>query len=91
MTGVVARVVVVSGVVQGVFFRDGLRREARRQGVCGWARNRADGRVEARLEGQADAVAQVVLWCRSGSLPARVENLEVSEVAPEGLDGFVIG
>ena len=86
----VARTVVVSGDVQGVFFRDSARREARRLGVSGWVRNRPDGRVEAHLEGPADAVAELVLWCRSGPRHATVEDLEVTEAEPAGYDGFAV-
>lgn len=90
MTGSIVRSVVVSGEVQGVFFRDCMRREARSSGVRGWVRNRPDGRVEAHLEGTPDAVAALVLWCRSGPPRASVEELVVSEVAPEGLEDFAI-
>jgi acylphosphatase len=86
--GPTARNVVVSGRVQGVFFRDSARREARRLGVTGWVTNRPDGRVEAHLEGDAGAVAQLVQWCRSGPRHADVDEIEVSEVEPEGLDRF---
>jgi acylphosphatase len=87
---VIARHVVVSGRVQGVFFRDCARREAGRLGVAGWVRNRADGRVEAHLEGTPDAVAQLVLWWRRGPPHATVEELLVTEVEPAGFDGFTI-
>lgn len=90
MTAVVARRVVVSGEVQGVFFRDGVRREAGRRGVAGWARNRSDGTVEAHLEGDPDAVAAVVLWCRSGPPHATVDELVVTALEPAGIAGFAI-
>jgi acylphosphatase len=84
----VARSVVIYGQVQGVFFRDCLRREANRHGVRGWVRNCPDGTVQAHLEGTPDAVAEVVLWCRSGPRGADVDDLEVTVVEPEGLDRF---
>ena len=90
MSSRIARNVVIRGDVQGVFFRDSARREARRLGVCGWVRNRADGAVEAHLEGPPDAVAEVVLWCRSGPRHATVEDLQVTHAEPEGFDGFAI-
>lgn len=90
MTAPVARRVVVSGHVQGVFFRDTLRRMANRHGVGGWVRNRADGTVQAHLEGDPDNVAAVVLWCRSGPRGAQVEDLQVDVVEPEGVGGFVV-
>jgi acylphosphatase len=86
----IARNVVVSGRVQGVFFRDSARREARRAGITGWVTNRPDGKVEAHFEGDASAVAQLVEWCRSGPRHADVDEIEVSEVAPEGLDRFAV-
>lgn len=90
MNAVVARLVVVSGEVQGVFFRDRMRREAARRGVAGWVRNRADGTVQAHLEGEPDAVAAVVLWARTGPRHATVEDLVVTTVEPAGFDGFAI-
>jgi acylphosphatase len=86
----VARDVVVSGRVQGVFFRDAMRREARRHGVAGWVRNRPDGTVQAHLEGPPDAVAAVVLWCRGGPRGAEVEDLQVTAAEVSGADGFVV-
>jgi acylphosphatase len=88
--GSIARDVVVSGDVQGVFFRDSARREATRLGVTGWVRNRADGCVEAHLEGAPDAVAQLVLWCNDGPRHASVEHVQVREAKPEGHARFAI-
>ena len=88
--GTIARNVVVRGDVQGVFFRDCMRREARRLGVSGWVRNRPDGDVEAHLEGTPDAVARLVLWSRSGPRHATVDDLVVTEAEPAGLEGFRI-
>ncbi len=90
MTAAVARKVVVSGDVQGVFFRASLGREARRAGATGWVRNRRDGSVEAHLEGTPDAVAELVLWCRSGPAYASVRDLDVTTTEPEGFDDFAI-
>ena len=90
MSARVARNVVISGRVQGVFFRDTLRRMARSRGVGGWVANRPDGTVQAYLEGPPDAVAELVLWCRSGPRGAQVEDLEVTVAEPEGADGFVV-
>ena len=84
----IARNVVVSGRVQGVFFRDSTRREARRLGVTGWVCNRADGRVEAWFEGDPVAVAQLVTWCQEGPRHADVDDVEVREVEPDGSDRF---
>ena len=80
--------VVVSGRVQGVWFRESCRREADERGVAGWARNRADGTVEAVFEGHESPVAQVVAWCRLGPPRAVVTGVDVVEEAPEGAKGF---
>lgn len=90
MSALVARNVVISGRVQGVFFRDGMRRQAIGHGVSGWVHNRPDGTVQAHLEGPPDAVAAVVLWCRTGPRHAEVEDLRVTTVEPEGEDRFFV-
>ena len=78
----IAREVVVSGRVQGVFFRDSTRREARRLGVTGWVRNCPDGTVQAHVEGSPEAVAEFVRWCREGPRHADVDDVRVGEAKP---------
>jgi acylphosphatase len=78
------------GRVQGVFFRDSLRRAAAREGVAGWAANRRDGTVEAVLEGEPRAVDRLVELCRRGPGHAYVERLDVADEEPEGLSRFEI-
>jgi acylphosphatase len=87
---VVRRRLVIHGRVQGVFFRDSLRRLAQQHGVVGWARNTWEGTVEAVLEGEDDAVDRVVRFAREGPEGARVQQVDVSEEEPEGLRGFAI-
>ena len=65
----------VSGRVQGVGYRDALRWEAERRGVTGWVRNRADGSVEALLQGPDAAVEALLEWARRGPPAARVTEL----------------
>ena len=79
------------GRVQGVFFRDSLRRAAEREGVAGWAANRDDGTVEAVLEGDAEALERLVALCRRGPGHAEVERLDVADEEPQGLRGFDVG
>jgi acylphosphatase len=86
----VRRRALVSGRVQGVFFRDSARQEASRRGVAGLARNLPDGRVEVVLEGPPDAVDAVLSWLRRGPAYARVDTVEVTEGQPAGLHGFEI-
>ena len=77
--------------MQGVFFRDSVRREADRRGVAGWARNCSDGTAEAVFEGDADAVEAMVAFVRSGPGHAEVSDVEVSDETPEGVSGFSVG
>ncbi len=86
----IRRRVVVRGRVQGVFFRDTVRRRAESRGVAGWARNREDGAVEAVFEGEGRAVDALVRFCREGPARADVSDVDVSEEDPEGLSGFAI-
>ncbi len=90
MAASVARRVVVSGHVQGVFFRDRTRREAHARGVAGWVRNCSDGTVEAFFEGSPEAVAGLVRWCRQGPRHATVHDLRVQDAEPLGFAGFQI-
>jgi len=69
--------VVVSGRVQGVFFRSETQDEAYRQNVTGWVRNLPDGRVEAVFEGEKDKVDALIEFCRRGPPGARVARVEV--------------
>ncbi len=86
----VRRHVIVSGRVQGVFFRDSSQREARRLGVDGWVRNVDDGTVEAVFEGAPSAVEAMLAFCRRGPERARVDRVDVDDQPFEGLAGFEI-
>jgi acylphosphatase len=78
------------GQVQGVFFRDGVRRLAERHGVSGWVRNNWDGTVEAVFEGDEEAVERLVSFMGEGPRGARVDRLEVKDEQPEGLTSFEV-
>ena len=84
------RRVLVSGLVQGVWFRDSTRSRAESLGVAGWVRNNPDGTVEAVFEGEPGAVERLVDYCRTGPRGAYVDRIEVTEEPPEGLRGFVV-
>lgn len=86
----VRRRLLVSGLVQGVFYRDTCRRVARDAGVAGTARNLRDGRVEVVLEGDPDAVERVAAWCARGPDGARVEGVETHDEEPRGERGFTV-
>ena len=85
----IRRRVVIQGRVQGVFFRETTRRRALAAGVAGWVRNNPDGRVEAILEGEPEAVERVIAFCREGPRGARVDWVDVASEEPERLIGFV--
>jgi acylphosphatase len=87
---VVRRRVVVSGRVQGVWYRDTCRRVAVANGVAGWVRNLRDGRVEAAFEGPADAVERLVRWAGDGPEHAAVTAVDVHDEPPEGITGFEV-
>ena len=82
--------VYVSGKVQGVYFRATTRKTAEKHDVDGWVRNLADGRVEAVFEGPPESVDRLVAFCHEGSSAARVDDVEVTDEEPEGIDGFRI-
>jgi acylphosphatase len=87
---VIRRRVVVHGFVQGVFFRDSVRRHALTAGVTGWVRNNRDGTVEAVFEGEDAAVERLVGFCRDGPRGARVDRVEVEIEEPERLQAFLV-
>lgn len=84
----VARRAIVTGDVQGVFFRAHVADAAERFGVRGWAANRGDGSVEIHAEGETAAVEAVLDAARAGSPRSRVEHVDVREAQPEGCSGF---
>jgi acylphosphatase len=85
---VIRRRVTVSGRVQGVFFRETVRRRALSTRVGGWIRNNPDGTVEAVFEGDPEAVERLVDFCREGPRGARVDWVDVVSEEPEGPSGF---
>jgi acylphosphatase len=86
----IRRRVIVHGHVQGVFFRESIRRRAESVAVTGWVRNRGDGSVEAVLEGEREALEQLISFCETGPRGARVDWVDVIAEDPEGLAGFSI-
>lgn len=86
----VARRYVIGGRVQGVGFRYFTAAAAAREGVSGWVRNLADGRVEIAAEGDAEAVDRFERAVRHGPPHARVEGVDVTENVPSGAHGFTI-
>jgi len=79
---------VISGRVQGVFFRAEARQRARSLGLAGWVQNRADGAVEVEFEGPKEAVESMLRWCNQGPAAARVDAVDVTWEPPLGDEGF---
>ncbi|HZM39464.1 MAG TPA: acylphosphatase [Acidimicrobiales bacterium] len=79
---------VVSGRVQGVWYRESCRREAERLGVGGWVRNRPDGRVEIEAEGPRPAVDALLTWAGIGPPRAVVDRMAVDDRPPLGESRF---
>lgn len=69
---------IITGRVQGVFFRVETQRAARSYGVNGWVRNKMDGSVEAVLEGEEADVKGTLAWCQKGPPHARVSHVDVT-------------
>jgi acylphosphatase len=80
----------LSGRVQGVWFRESTRRHADRLGVDGWVRNLPDGRVEVVFEGPPELVSAAVEWARSGPPHARVDDVSIEDEAPLSTKGFEV-
>lgn len=88
--GVVRYRVVVTGRVQGVWYRESCRRAADELGVHGWVRNRADGAVEAAVEGPPAAVDRLLAWMRTGPPRATVVRVDPRPEDPAGDRDFVV-
>lgn len=78
----------VSGKVQGVWYRQSTKQQALACGVTGWAKNLADGRVEVRLCGEPENVAKVLGWLKLGPEMAQVDRVDSYEVDCENIVGF---
>ena len=86
----IRRRVIVHGTVQGVFFRETVRRRAEAADIAGWVRNRADGSVEAVFEGEPDGVERLIRFCEEGPRGAGVDWVDVVAEPPGGLSGFAV-
>jgi acylphosphatase len=82
--------VLVSGIVQGVFYRSWTEQTARQLGLCGWVRNLPDGRVEALFEGEKSKVEKMVELCRKGPPHAKVDKVEARKERASGFAGFQV-
>jgi len=82
--------VIVSGQVQGVWFRASTKQKADELGLNGWVRNTPDGCVEAVFEGEEELVEKMINWCGHGPPMARVENIKVKKQQTIGFNDFSI-
>ena len=69
--------IIVTGKVQGVFFRQSLKIKAKQNEIFGWVKNLKDGRVEAILEGDEEKINRIIEWAHGGPANARVEDVEI--------------
>ena len=79
MSSIVTRQLHIHGAVQGVWYRESMRREAEQLGVTGWVRNRHDGTVEALVQGTPENVAAMIAWAKRGPERAQVTNVIVTD------------
>ena len=77
--GSVTRHLTITGLVQGVWYRESMREAAESLGVTGWVRNRPEGSVEAMIQGEERQVELLIEWCRQGPPLARVQGVDVRE------------
>lgn len=83
--------VMITGRVQGVWFRATTRQKAEQIGITGWVRNTRDGCVEAIFEGEENCVKEMIEWCHRGPPLAKIENVEVkNQSLTNGFDDFSI-
>jgi len=68
--------IIVSGRVQGVFYRLSAKRQAKILNLTGWIKNKENGKVEIIAEGEEENLRKLILWCRRGPLIARVEDIK---------------
>jgi acylphosphatase len=83
--------IIITGLVQGVFFRREIADLARRLGIEGWVRNLPDGRVEATAEGEKSKLEELIRFCHVGPPGATVRSVEIEWSDSQGeFHGFKI-
>ena len=80
----------VKGKVQGVFYRATTQKQANLLNIKGWVRNEADGSVLIDAEGDDDALAQFIGWCKQGPQRAHVSHVSVTEEPVAGYQDFTV-
>ena len=90
MADPIHRKALISGKVQGVWYRASTQQQAQAMGLTGWVRNLPTGEVELAVEGPAAAVENLLVWCQSGPPQARVDSVQVAEGEVEGFTVFEV-
>lgn len=80
----------ISGKVQGVFYRASAKDEAESLSIKGWIRNTENGAVEATVTGSEEAIERFINWCKQGPSQARVDEVAVTQKPDEGFREFKI-
>lgn len=78
----IIRSIIISGKVQGVFFRASAKEQAENLGITGWVKNLPDGTVEIHAQGEKEAMQTFLEWCKKGPESAFVEQVQVKKVSP---------
>jgi acylphosphatase len=81
---------IITGKVQGVWYRESARKEAERFQITGWIRNNPDGSVEAVVTGQEEALREFTNWCRKGPLLAKVSGLVAELLEEQAFPSFEV-
>jgi len=84
----IARIIRITGRVQGVMFRDWTVQAARAIGVSGWVRNRTDGSVEVYAAGEPALIDRLVDRLHEGSPASRVDRVDAWDAQMQPVDGF---
>ena len=82
--------ILVSGKVQGVFFRQSTREKAVQLGITGWVRNLPGPQVEIIASGYYEQLLELIAWCKKGPPRAIVSHLETTELSPQHFVDFII-
>ena len=83
--------IIISGRVQGVWFRASTKQKADQLGITGWVRNNSNGCVEAVFEGDEETIQEMLEWCHQGPTYAKVKDVKVTKSTPTNdFEGFSI-
>jgi acylphosphatase len=85
-----AYAIIVSGRVQGVFYRASTHQKASELGLKGFVRNEPNGDVYIEAEGDEQVVQNLISWCKQGPPRARVDHVDVKEIPVKGYDAFEV-